>query len=389
MPIVRRWSQVARHSTTNHSQPRHPDAGAIWPTASGVSGSVLVPSVGYSRQNLSLGALLLDNRPVCTYSTPSAGLDSVAVMTIPDYQSLMKPVLSVLADSDVLSMRELTDRIADRLSLTDEERRETITSGMSLIANRVHWSVTYLFKAKAVHRPQRGSVQITQRGRDLLTTDGEIRNATLEQFPEYREFYDKYRSNKSKSLTPEAILPSRGMTGMVDEADSPDDLIARAEADARSVLTVELLEKVRSIHPTAFEQLVLKLLGAMGYGGLGEHLHTGQSNDKGLDGIINEDKLGLDRIYVQAKRYGDGNAVTPEQIRGFLGAMMGKGDRGVFLTASTFTKGAREAAAGVPAHLALIDGEELVKLMIDHGVGVEPVRVATLHRINEDFFDAL
>ncbi len=127
----------------------------------------------------------------------------------------------------------------------------------------------------------------------------------------------------------------------------------------------------------------------MGYGGLGETLHTGQSNDKGLDGVITEDKLGLDRIYVQAKRYGDGNAVTPEQIRAFLGAMMGKGDRGVFLTASTFTRGAREAATGVPARVVLIDGEELVELMIDHGVGVEPIRVATLHRINEDFFDAL
>jgi len=127
----------------------------------------------------------------------------------------------------------------------------------------------------------------------------------------------------------------------------------------------------------------------MGYGGLGEHLHTGQSNDKGLDGIITEDKLGLDRIYVQAKRYGDGNSVTSEQVRGFLGAMMGKGDRGVFLTASTFTKNAREAVQGVPARIVLIDGRELVELMIDHGVGVEPVRVATLHRINEDFFDAL
>lgn len=308
-------------------------------------------------------------------------------MTIPDYQSLMKPVLEVLAGAEVLSMRELTERISRRLNLTDDERRETITSGMSLIANRVHWSVTYLFKARAVNRPQRGYVQITQRGADLLATEGGIRNSTLEQFPEYREFYYKYRGKKARSRPTEPLaVPAVE----VDEEDaSPDDLIARAEAGARAVLAAELLEKVRTIHPTEFERLVLKLLGAMGYGGLGEHLHTGQSNDKGLDGIITEDKLGLDRIYVQAKRYGDGNAVTSEQIRAFLGAMMGKGDRGVFITASTFTKGAREAATGVPARIVLIDGEELVELMIDYGVGVEPVRVATLHRINEDFFDAL
>lgn len=298
----------------------------------------------------------------------------------------MKPVLEVLTDSDVVPMRDLTERISLKLNLSDEERRETVTSGMSLIANRVHWSVTYLFKAKAVDRPQRGHVQITRCGREILAEGGEVRNTTLEQFPEYRQFYDKYRSKKARTDTTAAPVPSTE----VDEKDeSPDDLIARAEADARAVLAAELLEKVRSIHYTDFERLVLKLLGAMGYGGLGMHLHTGQSNDKGLDGIITEDKLGLDRIYVQAKRYGDGNAVGPEQIRGFLGAMLGKGDRGVFLTASSFTKGAREAATGVPARVILIDGEELVELMIDHGVGVEPIRVATLHRINEDFFDPL
>ena len=309
-------------------------------------------------------------------------------MPIPDYQTLMRPVLEVLAGSDVISMRDLTEQVATNLGLTEEERRETITSGMSLIANRVHWSVTYLFKAKAVERPQRGHVRITQRGRDLLSGGGEIRNATLEQFPEYRAFYDKYRSGKrgrtTAPTTAEVVAPAP-----VEEDESPDDLIARAESDARTVLAAELLEKVRGIDPTAFEALVLKLLGAMGYGGLGQHLHTGQSGDGGIDGIITEDKLGLDRIYLQAKRYGEGNAVTSEQIRGFLGALMGKGDRGVFLTTSTFTKGAREAVNGVPARVVLVDGEQLVDLMIEHGVGVEPVRVATLHRINEDFFEAL
>lgn len=307
-------------------------------------------------------------------------------MPIPDYQTLMKPVLQVLSTVEVLPMRDLTERVSNDLGLSDDERRETITSGMSLIANRVHWSVTYLFKAKAVDRPQRGHVQITQRGQQLLASGSEIRNSTLEQFPEYRAFYDKYRSSRragSASEQPAAIAAA------VEDQESPDDLIARAEASARAVLAGELLEKVRAVAPAAFEALVLKLLAAMGYGGLGQHLQTGRSGDGGIDGIITEDKLGLDRIYLQAKRYGAGNAVTSEQIRAFLGALMGKGDRGVFLTTSTFTSGARAAVTGVPARVVLIDGEELVELMIDHGVGVEPVRVATLHRINEDFFDAL
>jgi restriction system protein len=303
-------------------------------------------------------------------------------MPIPDYQTIMKPVLQVLNDADVISVRDLTERVSNDLRLTEEERRETITSGMSLIANRVHWSVTYLFKAKAVNRPQRGHVQITQRGRDLLDSGQDIRNSTLEQFPEYRAFYDKYRRSRRVDPVPE-------QPAIAEDQESPDDLIARAEAGARAVLAGELLEKLRDIEPSAFEALVLKLLGAMGYGGLGQHLQTGRSGDGGIDGIITEDRLGLDRIYLQAKRYGANNPVTSEQIRGFLGALMGKGDRGVFLTTSTFTSGARGAVNGVPARVVLIDGEELVELMIDHGVGVEPVRVATLHRINEDFFDAL
>lgn len=305
------------------------------------------------------------------------------MVAIPDYQSLMRPVLETLSDGQVHAMRDLTEEISERLSLSDEDRRQTITSGMSLIANRVHWSVTYLFKARAVDRPQRGRVQITERGRELLIGGGEIRNSSLEQFAEYREFYDRYRSKKAaraSSVEPAAVP---------DENESPDDLIARAEADSRVVLASELLEKVRSIEATAFERLVLKLLEAMGYGGLGLMRHTGRTGDGGVDGVIEEDKLGLNRIYVQAKRYGAGNTVGSEEMRNFLGAMSGKVDRGVFLTTSTFTPAAERELDGRGVRVVLINGEELVDLMIDHGVGVEPVKVATINRINEDFFEEL
>jgi restriction system protein len=305
------------------------------------------------------------------------------VVAIPDYQSLMRPVLETLADGRVRAMRDLTEEISNRLALSDEDRRQTITSGMSLIANRVHWSVTYLFKARAVDRPQRGRVQITDRGRELLATAGEIRNSTLEQFAEYREFYDKHRRKKAaRASSVEPMTPP-------DEDESPDDLIARADAGARVVLASELLEKVRSIEATAFERLVLKLLEAMGYGGLGLMRHTGRTGDGGVDGVIEEDKLGLNRIDVQAKRYGAGNTVGSEEMRNFLGAMSGKVDRGVFLTTSTFTPAAERELDGRGVRVVLINGEELVDLMIDHGVGVEPVKVATINRINEDFFEEL
>lgn len=302
--------------------------------------------------------------------------------SIPDYQTLMRPVLETLSDGSILASRDLTDSVSDRLNLSDEERRQTITSGMSLIANRVHWSVTYLFKARAVDRPKRGYVQITDRGRMLLATDQEIRNRALEQFPEYRAFYDKYRSRKgSTSVSPAENAP--------EGVESPDDLIARAEADSRGLLAAELLDKVRSVDAASFELLVLNLLSSMGYGGLGRLRHTGQTGDGGIDGVIEEDKLGLSQIYVQAKRYQAGNTVGSDDMRNFLGAMSGKVDRGVFLTTSTFTSSAARELEGRGVRVVLIDGEELVDLMIDHGVGVEPVRVATVYRINEDFFDDL
>lgn len=302
-------------------------------------------------------------------------------MPIPDYQSLMEPVLRIVARDGTLSMRDLTDRVSTELALSDEDRRATITSGMSLVANRVHWSVTYLFKARVVDRPKRGYVEITHRGRDLLQAGGPIRNADLEQFPEFREFQVKSRTKKAS--TPAAAVPE-----VADE--SPDDLMARAESDARSVLAADLLDRVRVVETDQFERLVLQLLRAMGYGALGQLEHSGRSGDGGIDGVISQDALGIDRIYLQAKRYKAANVVQAGDIRDFLGALMGNhGDRGVFITASNFSSGARETVRNVPARVVLVDGEKLVDLMIEHGVGVEPVRVATLHRLNEDFFDDL
>lgn len=305
-------------------------------------------------------------------------------MTIPDYQSLMEPVLRVLVRDGAMSVRDLADRVGTDLCLTDTDRRQSIQSGMGLLQNRTHWAVTYLFKAKAVSRPQRGHVEVTDRGRALLGAGGPIRNSALEQFPEYRAFYDKYRSKKAASSSTLASYATPI------EEETPDDLIARAELAARADLSADLLEKLRTIHPVAFEKLVLKLLQAMDYGISGAIEHSGRPGDGGIDGIITQDALGLDRIYIQAKRYAAGNAVQSPDIRNFLGALMGQqGDRGVFLTTSTFSTGAIETAKSVAARVVLIDGERLAELLIDRGVGVQAQRVASLHRIDEDFFETL
>ena len=305
-------------------------------------------------------------------------------MSIPDYQTLMEPVLRVLDREGVLSVRELANTLATDLTLTPEDRQQTTTSGTGLLENRAHWSVTYLFKAGAVVRPQRGHVEITARGRGLLQSGEPIRNSVLQQFPEYQAFMAKHR--KPAASDKQAAAPTE-MTP--DQAESPDDLIGRAVDEARAALADELLTKVRTIDPAQFERLVLKLLRAMGYGKFRVE-HSGRPGDAGIDGIVSQDPLGLDRIYVQAKRYAADNVVHRPAIQGFVGALMGaQGDRGVFITTSSYSRGAAEEAERVNARIVLIDGDRLAELMIDHGVGVEAERVATLHRIDEDYFEEL
>lgn len=301
-------------------------------------------------------------------------------MSVPDYQSLMEPVLRIVSHEGQQTMRDLTNLVADDLGLSDEDRAGTMASGYSWISNRAQWAVTYLVKAGAIVRPKRGQVDITDRGRQLLAAGGPIRNAQLRQFPEFLEFVD---SSKSAAVHPEVVTAT-------ESAESPTDLLARAEAASRAVLAGDLLDRVRTIAPVEFERLVLALLRAMGYGAAGSLVHSGQSGDGGIDGIISQDPLGLDRIYLQAKRYAAANVVHSPAIREFVGALMGaQGDRGVFITTSKFSSGAKVAADRVNARIELIDGERLVGLMIAFGVGVQAESTVTLYRMDEDFFDGL
>jgi restriction system protein len=203
----------------------------------------------------------------------------------------------------------------------------------------------------------------------------------LEQFPAYLQFRERTRGVKERSPAVSSAAESEA---------SPQDLIEQAVAESRAVLEADLLKRALALSPTGFEDLVLALIDAMGYGKQGSVERTSTTGDAGVDGIISQDPLGLDRIYMQAKRYATDRVIDRPRIHEFAGALLGKqGDRGVYITTSSFSRGAREEADRLNARIELIDGERLAKLLVEYGVGVQPESVVTLHRVDEDFFEGL
>ena len=304
-------------------------------------------------------------------------------MTVPDFESLMVPVLEFLADGQVYPRRDVAAAMIDHFQLSDEDVKATIPSGGKVINNRTWWATTHLFQAGLLARPQRGHVQITTAGRELLAEHpAKITvKLLLSRYPSYVEF----RSRKSAGKPDK---PDDGAEGSSDQ--SPQDLLQQAVVENRAVVTSELLLKLRAMDPTDFEKLVIRLLNAMGYGTSGSLEHTPKSGDAGIDGIISQDPLGLDRIYLQAKRYAVDNVVQRPAIQSFVGALIGaQGDRGVFITTSSFSSGAITEASRVNMRVELIDGERLASLMVDFGVGVQPEAIVTLHRVDEDFFEGM
>jgi restriction system protein len=304
-------------------------------------------------------------------------------MTVPDYQSLMRPVLQVLERTGAQPYRELVELVADEVSLSEEDRTATVPSGEAMVRNRVGWALSYLSRSGAVVRPKRGISEITDRGRTLLAEcPGRITNKELSRYPEFREYKSPTRASQS-GLSGGDVSPS-------DE--SPRELAERAAEEATAATKALLLQRIQSEAPAFLERLVLKLLLAMGYGDRvdGTSEHTGKSGDEGIDGVIRQDPLGLDLVYLQAKRYGPRVTVGRPEVQAFVGALHGaQASRGVFITTSSFTSGAKEYADHVNARVILIDGHHLASLMIRFGIGVQAEYVATLHRIDEDFFDTL
>ena len=294
----------------------------------------------------------------------------------------MRPVLAAASDGEV-KIGDVVQKLAKELGLTSEERDKLLPSGLQpLFSNRVKWAKSYLKEAALVKATRRGHYVITDRGRTALQDPSiEINNRFLAQFPEFREFKNRTRD----PLAPISI-------DSIDESDNttPDESLRRAHQKINEALAADLIDRVRDAAPEFFETLIVNLLLAMGYGGSSEDAGRalGQSADDGVDGVIDQDPLGVDQIYVQAKRYKEGHPVGPGAIRDFFGALsLKRATKGIFVTTSTFSSSANDTARGLGSRIVLIDGNQLAKLMIRYNIGCRNEEALYLKKIDEDFFD--
>lgn len=301
---------------------------------------------------------------------------------VPDYQSLMLPVLRAAADGEQ-RIGALIQSLAEALDLSETARATLLASGrQTIFANRVHWAKTYLAKAGLVEATRRGHFRLTPRGAEVLAGNPDrIDNRFLSRFEEFRQF-----SDRSSQPADERDVPAIGVTA----DQTPDEIMRAAHRRIETTLAEDLLDRVRAAPPDFFERLIVNLLLAMGYGGSAAEAGRaiGRSGDDGVDGVIDQDALGLDRVYIQAKRYAAGNAVGPGAIRDFFGSLdRHKAAKGLFVTTSTFTASARETADYLSKRIVLIDGELLTRLMIRHNVGCRIEEVLHVKKIDEDFFE--
>lgn len=306
-------------------------------------------------------------------------------MAIPDFQSIMLPLLQIASDGQDHRSRDAVNALAEHFALTEKELAELVPSGQDyLFANRWGWARTYLKKAGLLEYPSRGLFRITTAGKSLLMENPPAINiALLKRYPEFNEFWNgPLQSENKQTASAEAALQASGET--------PEELLSSAHEKLRKQVQSELLAKVKSCSPAYFERLVVRLLIAMGYGGSIADAGSaiGQSGDGGVDGEIKEDKLGLDRIYIQAKRWGSVN-VGSSEVRDFVGALAGKRSRkGVLITTSGFSNDAKEYVTRlVEKSVILVDGERLTELMFDYGLGVVTESTYHVKRVEADFFD--
>jgi restriction system protein len=299
-------------------------------------------------------------------------------MSIPDYQTIMLPLLQYLADKKERSSQETFDALAKVFGLNEQERKELLPSGnQTIFMNRIAWAKTYLKKTGFIGSPKRGYYSITMRGlNELKKNPDNIDNKYLSQFPEFADFV------KTRVLRQP---PDNENTD--DNKKTPEENIEDNYQQVRNALSIDVLDKVKQCSPSFFEKLVVELLLKMGYGGSKQEAGKiiGKSGDGGIDGIIKEDKLGLDTIYIQAKRW-DGTIGRPE-IQKFAGALQGQRARkGVFITTSKFTQEAIDYASIIENKLILVDGNTLSDLMIDYDIGVSTVNAYLIKKIDSDYF---
>ena len=299
---------------------------------------------------------------------------------IPDYQSLMLPLLKLVSDGKEHRYRDLIEKLATDFEVTDEERKELLASGnQAIFDNRVGWAKTYLKKAGLLDSSKRATFVITELGNQTLAENPDKIDAKyLRKFPEFLEFQNTSR-NIDLEDEDKGIIENNNQT--------PEESLDKAYQRIRKSLASELVNKVFDLSPAFFERLVVELLVKMGYGGsikdAGKAM--GKSGDEGIDGTIKEDKLGLDIIYIQAKRWSPGNVVGRPEIQKFVGALAGQGaKKGIFITTSNFTRDALEYTPRNETKIVLIDGEQLAQLMIDYNLGCTTQQIYELKKIDSD-----
>lgn len=303
-------------------------------------------------------------------------------MAVPDFQSLMRPVLQLFAEGKT-SIKECIEPLKQRLAISDEDAEETLQSGQTVLYNRAHWARTYLGKAGLLESPRRGVHVITPLGYEMLSSGPE--RITISDLKAIDQFAEWKNQTEAEAVSNAAVSSN----DEDDEVETPEDNIALAKAKIDAALSDEILAALHQLPPVRFERLILDLLQAMGFGrGKSEYKRlTPATGDGGIDGVINEDALGLDAVYVQAKRYAPENKVSRPDIQRFVGSLTGESaTKGVFVTTSDFSKEAVAYVDRIQQRVVLINGKKLAGLLIEYDVGVRVRSVVKIKSLDEDYF---
>ena len=303
-------------------------------------------------------------------------------MAIPTYEECMLPLMKIAEDGEEHLFKEAIDILINQFNLTDKEKQELLPSGSAfVINNRIGWARTYLTKAGLLLKTRRGHFRISEEGKKFLQKNPEcINTKMLKEYDSFNEFQATKETNNNESTQ---------TSHNIEQSITPHELLESGYLSIKNELVDELLSTIKNISPSKFEKLVVDLLVKMGYGGSIKEAATvvGKSGDEGIDGIIKEDKLGLDVIYIQAKKWDEGTVGRPE-IQKFAGALLGKkAKKGIFITTSTFTNEAKKYVTDIDAKIILLDGKQLTELMIENDLGVSTQDIYTIKRIDSDYFE--
>ena len=305
-------------------------------------------------------------------------------MAVPDFQSLMLPILA-MSSSEEVAIGDVIEALAQQLKLTPAERAELLPSGkQAMFANRVHWAKFHLAKAGLLENSRRGYFRRTDLGSQTLASKpSRIDLNFLGKFEQFRRF----RENTAETTGAD---PAAEQRKFAEQTQTPDEIMRAAQSQIDNTLAQDLLDRIRAAPPSFFEKLIVNLLLSMGFGGsvMDAGRAIGRSGDDGVDGVIDQDSLGLDRVYIQAKRYAEGSNIGPGSIRDFFGSLdRHKASKGLFVTTSSFSSAARETAEFLSKRIVLIDGGQLTRLMIRHSVGCRVEDTLYIKKLDEDFFD--